>query len=81
MLKTRLILIAVTAVVIWLLFLLPKVVVENESQLASTQDSVQTKNAGGHVAVPETLSESIKSLRSQYLRTPQNEKIISLPTL
>jgi tetratricopeptide (TPR) repeat protein len=75
MLKTRLILIAVTAIIIWLLFLLPKAVVENESQLSSSQDSVKVNGAGaGHAVVPQTLSETIKSVRSQYLKTPQNEK-------
>jgi outer membrane protein len=78
MLKTRIILIVVCAGVIWLLFLLPKVVVENESQLAtetdSTANSASGSSAAAHNAIPETLSGAIKSLRSQYLRSPGNEK-------
>jgi outer membrane protein len=74
MLKTRIILVVVSAIVIWLLFLLPKVVVENESQLTSAPDSVAANSSAAHTSVPKTLSQSIKSLRSQYLKSPENEK-------
>jgi tetratricopeptide (TPR) repeat protein len=74
MLKTRIILVVVSAIVIWLLFLLPKVVVENESQLTSAQDSTAITSAATHKPATGTLSTSIKVLRSQYLKSPQNEK-------
>ncbi|MBA4145526.1 MAG: peptidase [Cytophaga sp.] len=77
MLKTRIILIVVSAAVIGLLFLLPKVVVENENQLAATADSTTVAPAtpaAVHNSVPETLSKAIKSLRSQYLSSPENKK-------
>ncbi len=78
MLKTRIILILISVVVIGLLFLLPKVVVENEDQLNTVTDSATVKSsntqAGAHTAVPETLSQAIKSLRAQYLKAPKNEK-------
>jgi outer membrane protein len=78
MLKTRIILIVISAVVIWLLFLLPKVVVENEDKLGSSTDSstVINKNtqANAHTDVPKTLSSAIKSLRSRYLSIPEKEK-------
>jgi tetratricopeptide (TPR) repeat protein len=77
MLKTRIILIVVSAAVIGLLFLLPKVVVENENQLAATADSTTVAPAtpaAAHNSVPETLSKAIKSLRSQYLSSPENKK-------
>lgn len=63
MLKTRLILIAVTAAVVVLIFLLPKVVVQNENELESTApDSV----AEPHAAVSETDQASINRLRRQF---------------
>jgi tetratricopeptide (TPR) repeat protein len=78
MLKIRIILIVASAIVIWLLFLLPKVVVENEDQLGTATDSAavnnQNQQGGAHTVVPETLSHAIKSLRSRYLSTPKNEK-------
>src|SRR6218665_3710069 len=77
MLKTRIILVVISAVVVWLLFLLPKVVVENENQLATSADSVAataSTPAAAHNAVPEALANAIKSLRSQYLSSPENEK-------
>ncbi len=77
MLKTRIILIVVSAAVIGLLFLLPKVVVENENQLTAAADSAAvapSTPAAAHNSVPETLSKAIKSLRSHYLSSPENEK-------
>ncbi len=76
MLKTRIILIAATAIVIWLIFLLPKAVVENDSQLKSV-DSTQSGQAipsSGHNDVPITLINSIKTLRAQYLPGSSNQK-------
>jgi outer membrane protein len=72
MLKNRIILIAVTAILIWLIFLLPKVVVENESQMAAEADSVTSVT--GHSTVSETLSSQIRELRHQVLTSSQNEK-------
>lgn len=75
MLKTRILLIVAGAIVVWLLFLLPKAVVENESQMAGKADSaVVSTPAAAHSDVPETLSKAIKSLRSQYLSSSQKEK-------
>lgn len=72
MLKNRIILVAITAIIIWLIFLLPKVVVENEGQLATASDTVNTVT--GHSTVPETLSGQIRELRRQVVGMPQNEK-------
>jgi tetratricopeptide (TPR) repeat protein len=74
MLRTRIILVVVSAIVIWLLFLLPKVVVENENQLTSAQDSTVSNSSSAHTAASGTLSESIKTLRAKYRKSPQNEK-------
>ncbi|GHM99917.1 hypothetical protein WSM22_14070 [Cytophagales bacterium WSM2-2] len=45
MLKTRIILIAASIVVVWLIFLLPKAVVENESQMKSADSAVTKKDS------------------------------------
>ncbi len=76
MLKTRIILIVACAIVIWLIFLLPKAVVENESQLkeldsAKSQSSIPAK---GHSDIPPALTNSIKTLRAQYLTGSPNKK-------
>jgi outer membrane protein len=68
--RNRIILVVVTAILIWLIFLLPKVVVENEAQL-NTADSTAT---AGHTPVSETLSGQIRELRQKVVGMPQNEK-------
>lgn len=70
MLKTRIILVVVGALLVWLIFLLPKSVVENESQLQSDPTGETT----GHTEVPETLSATIKAVRDQYLADASNQK-------
>jgi tetratricopeptide (TPR) repeat protein len=72
MLRTRIILVIICAVVIWLLFQLPKVVVENEGEMRSASDTATVSNP--HEAVPSTLSGDIKSLKARYLKTSENEK-------
>ena len=77
MLKTRIILVAASAIVIWLIFLLPKAVVENESQLksgdstSSHRGSTQTK---GHSDVPINIVESIKTVKAARLSSSSKEK-------
>jgi len=73
MLKTRIILVVVGALIVWLIFLLPKAVVENESQLKEEAE-VQTNTTAGHSEVPETLSSTIKTVRAQYLKDATNQK-------
>ncbi len=76
MLKTRIILFAACTIIIWLIFLLPKAVVENESQLKAV-DSVKTGQpipSAGHSDVPQVLAAGIKSLRAQYLQGSPNQK-------
>src|SRR5882762_3408401 len=61
MLKTRIILIAASAIVIWLIFLLPKAVIENESQLKSADSTSSHKGAipaKGHREIPATITSS-----------------------
>jgi len=76
MLKTRIILIAASAIVIWLIFLLPKAVVENESQLKSGDSTSSHKiaPAKGHTEIPATITASIKAVKAARLSTSSNEK-------
>jgi outer membrane protein len=76
MVKTRILLVIGSAIVIWLIFLLPKVVVHNESELgqnsgdssaASNPDEVHTEVS------PETL-EAIRQLRPVVAGGLTNEK-------
>lgn len=72
MLKTRIILIVVSAAIVWLLFLLPKVVVENENQMESSE--AETGESDPHGSTPVALRQSINSLNAQYLEVSENEK-------
>lgn len=72
MLKTRIILVAVAALLVWLIFLLPKSVVENESQLKEAAE--EATQGTGHAAVPETLSATIKTVRAQFQSNSPNQK-------
>jgi len=77
MLRTRIILVVVCALVIWGLFLLPKAVVENDSQLESGKgfDSTTTKTqANPHGPVPKAVAGKIKDLRTRYLSGSKDEK-------
>jgi outer membrane protein len=76
MVKTRIILIVACAIVIWLLFLLPKAVVENESQLAAPADSAAapTLPQNAHTAISESLAKNIKALRNKYFQSSQEQK-------
>lgn len=73
MTKTRIILVVIAIALVWLMYLLPKVVVENESQL---KEAVPTENteAGAHAEVPSNIAEAIKGIRSQYVEGASNEK-------
>jgi len=73
MLKTRIILVLVAAALIWLIFLLPKSVVENESQLKEDA-AVTTAAPGGHSEVPATLSAAIRSVKAGYEEGTANQK-------
>jgi len=73
MLRTRIILIVVSMLLIAGLFLLPKVVVENENQLATTSnDSVAQPDP--HDAAPEELLHQIADLRRTYQTTAESQK-------
>lgn len=77
MLKARILLIAASALVIWLIFLLPKAVVENDSQLKSGNSTASAKTrtpAKGHTAIPASLNASIKAVRLAISPTLSEQK-------
>lgn len=73
MLKTRIILVLVGALLVWLIFLLPKVVVENESQLMEAAPT-ESGSTTAHSNVPANLSATIRSVRGQYKEDLTNQK-------
>ncbi len=66
MLRTRIILFVVCALAIWGLFLLPKAVVENDSQLAAaaTEDSVASTGSNPHNSISPELLKRISLVRA-----------------
>jgi tetratricopeptide (TPR) repeat protein len=77
MLKTRIILVIASALVIWMIFLLPKAVVENESQLRnvdSTSSHKTTSAEKGHGEIPESITRSIKTVKSALSSSSSNQK-------
>ena len=75
MLKIRLLIIAVCAITIWLLFQLPKVVIENEGTLtaATVRDSI-VANPSDHVQVPTELRRAIAEVKKEYGNSTVKEK-------
>ena len=61
MLKTRILLIAACAIVVWLIFLLPKSVVENEAELKDSKPAEASQKA--HTEVDSELQNQINTLR------------------
>ncbi len=77
MLKTRIILIVACAILVWLIFLLPKAVVENESQLATSPDASESMGENppaAHTTASADILKSIKELRAQYVPNSSNQK-------
>lgn len=71
MLKKRIILVVISAVLIWLLFLLPKVVVNNEE---GTLASDSTSQPTIHQEVPPSLQKQIGQLRASLSPDIEKEK-------
>ncbi len=78
MLKTRIILIVVTAVLVVLIFLLPRVVVQSESELAASKgagDSTGAQpSAPAHNDIPENFRGSINRFRAEFQKATGMEK-------
>jgi Flp pilus assembly protein TadD len=76
MVKTRILLVIGSAIIIWLIFLLPKAVVNNEANLGqdATDSTAQNQGEEMHTEVsPQTL-EAIRQLRAQLGEGLPNEK-------
>src|SRR5690348_16328153 len=73
MLRTRLILIIVSALLIAGLFMLPKAVVENENELV-TKSTDSVSKTDPHDAAPEALLRQISQLRNTYRETSESQK-------
>ena len=75
MLKTRLFIIAICAISIWLLFQLPKVVIENEGTLtgATVRDSIAA-NLPEHVQAPTEVRRAINELKKELVESSGKEK-------
>jgi tetratricopeptide (TPR) repeat protein len=74
MLKTRLLLIGICALVILLIFQLPKVVVENQSEDASSVADTIRRNIESHVQSPKGLTDRIQQLRNQWVASGTQEE-------
>jgi cytochrome c-type biogenesis protein CcmH/NrfG len=73
MLKRRIILVVISTALIVGLFLLPKVVVENESQLKAP-DSASASNPNPHTQAAQDVQLAIARLRQEFLKSPSTEK-------
>jgi outer membrane protein len=75
MLKKRLLIIAICAITVWLLFQLPKVVIENEGRLTGTRSNDSTSsNIAQHVETPAEVRRVIGDLKKEYDKSSQKEK-------
>jgi outer membrane protein len=74
MLKTRIILIVVSAALIAGIFFLPKVVVENDNTMANVETDSIVQQMDQHARAPKEVQDRIKNLRSKMSADSKNEK-------
>src|SRR5262245_43592261 len=78
MVKTRLLLAAACALLIWGIFQLPKVVVKNEETALNSDSSAAPTKKGqamaAHAPAPESTLKIIRQLRTNYQEGVKNEK-------
>jgi Flp pilus assembly protein TadD len=74
MLKTRILLVVGSVIVIWLIFLLPKVVVDNEAVLEENTDESPPQTAEVHTEVSPEIQEAIHRMRDQMRERLPKEK-------
>lgn len=74
MLRNRIILVVVSALVIVGLFLLPKVVVNNTDELADSPKDSVTEVSDPHAATPEGLVKHIAHMREEHAAATENQK-------
>jgi outer membrane protein len=77
MVKTRIILLVASVLLIWLIFQLPKAVVENEASMAS-ESTAGSDTVASHIEThskaPEAIQARIKDFRGQFTRGSEKEK-------
>jgi tetratricopeptide (TPR) repeat protein len=84
MLKTRIILIVASAIVVWLIFLLPKAVVENENQLKPTDSTAAKKNSRlpqGHTSASPAIVSMIKEIKRAFQNSSDKKNAIFADSL
>jgi tetratricopeptide (TPR) repeat protein len=76
MTKTRIILLVASALLIWLIFQLPKAVVENEATMAESAAGNDTvaSHIETHSKAPEAIQVRIKEFRTQFVQGSEKEK-------
>src|SRR5687768_10475396 len=74
MLKKRLLLAGICALVIWLLFQLPKAVVENESNMASESPDTLSSHIQSFAQTPQETRVQIRTLRQKFAAGTGKEK-------
>jgi tetratricopeptide (TPR) repeat protein len=74
MLKTRLLLIGICAVVVVLIFQLPKAVVENEDSMANGPNDSVKSHLETHIQTPKEIAIRIDNLRELYQASTEKEK-------
>lgn len=74
MVKTRIILVVLCAGIIWLLFQLPKSVVENEAAVEQTSADSVSSHIETHVQAPKEVMARIQEFRREWQANVSNEK-------
>lgn len=78
MIKTRIVLIIISAVLVLAIFQLPKIVVNNDEATLSPDSAMAgggvSKDGEMHLPIPEDTRSAIKNLRMQYLTSSEQEK-------
>lgn len=74
MLKKRLLLLTASAVAIWVIFQLPKAVVENESEIVSDEPDSVVSHIDSHAQTPEAVKNKIRNLRAELTNGSRNQK-------
>jgi tetratricopeptide (TPR) repeat protein len=74
MLRTRLILIVASALLVWLLFKLPKVVVDNDTNAVSDSSAVAASNTNSHEMASPDLKSKISNIKAKYQAVTEKEK-------
>jgi outer membrane protein len=74
MLRTRIILVVISAALIAVIFMLPKVVLDNEPELKTRADSTSRPKTEMHNTASEGALAAIRSVRAQILEGVSNEK-------